>query len=577
MMENDTITKIRLNVENFQKLLSQKEEILKKYNEWQSLYQDAQKILVDAKDAYEKNKISEDVYQSWIKENADYLAIVCEYSQKFEEINKELEVYDANAIEEQAEFLANMTKFVMISEKMKNIQKYSKKKVNKSFSTDFVECENAEGRNKKIYRPLAEDYNALVVQKRELSKILKKQQNLVFNKIEIEESAIDNHKLNADPKHEYDALSIEDKIKKIEEKMKFFRTAPGIRQEVLYCGEIITLPSDYVNAYIICDSELKKLQKGLNDSEPKPDIFYEALDYVKKEENFEDIYSDSSSQLINKSADEIVDEVFKGFTPDVFHQSNEVNQNLVPSYEEEEFDRENEELFAMVNKHHDDYVASLENNKKSKKDTKPCGFMKILKIKKPKKIENLKEKIKKAACLVAAGAILLAYSSPIFINMFNKNNNTNINDIPEDQIVSEITEEEQEELDKVTDNIIAEDSSTTATQVEDEFIKLGDKFNVKNNSKIYNTMYDATLNRDGLRPYFGTEYERTIGGLAINYEGELYFFYSTDANAQENIDMLIANGGKITSVLSQNASGYEGFYNIEDVNSLNNTLGGMNR
>lgn len=165
----------------------------------------------------------------------------------------------------------------------------------------------------------------------------------------------------------------------------------------------------------------------------------------------------------------------------------------------------------------------------------------------------------------------------------NINKSNNDNDIPDPSIgVSDevLDDDVKTDLDIVIpeDDKLDVDTETPQEEKDEVVFKLGDAFALKEGVQIYNNMYDATLGRNGLNPYFGIEgVDRQIGGVAVNYEGQLYFFYANDPQAEDNMNMLLASGGKVVSVLAVNEHGYEGFYNVNDINSLSQNLGGINR
>jgi len=586
-MEN-TVELIKNKVLAYQSLLSKKEEIEKNFNSWHELYDAAQKELIEIEELYEKNKPPEmsKTYDESIIQEKEYLAVICEITKELDEVNKELGI--TKPTDEEIEYVMNLNRFQILSDKMKEIEKHSKKMVKRVEPEYFFPVPNAEGRNKKIFSPLVDDYKKLSEEKRALAKILRKQRDLVIYQteenevVEIEETAakafpktpvVEERTVNSSKSYSEDETIAREKMlielenKELEQNLEEYKKVRGKKHLIPVYGEKVWLNPKMESRYRKDARKIKLLKEQLEALKNKGEVVEEENvdDNAKR---IEAVYSDSSMYIKDGNMDIPSEDPFEGFTSDLFKQKVNPDEKWVPTFEDEQFDRENEALFAMVNKHHDEVVAKeLEEAKKSK----PKGFMKIKKIKKPMDKEKLKDTIKRAAIGIAAGIFVLTCATVSTLLQKLHINKNDIPDFPEDEIVSQL---DKEDLDKDMEDKF-DFSSTESTIVEEkEFIKLGDKFNVNNNSKIYNTMYDATLMRAGERPYFSAEYERTVGGLAINYEGQLYFFYSNDAAAQENVDMLLANGGKITSVLGENASGYEGFYNIEDVKSLSNTLGG---
>lgn len=545
----NTMNEIKDRVDAYQKLLGKKEEILKQYQSWSVLYEDAQRVLEEIEITYNASRTPEieEKYNSWVQEKADYLEIISEYAKELEEVNQELAVYDEVRMNEQAEYIALMTKFQELSNQMKEIEKRSKKIANGAeIGTNLVMVENAEGRKTRINEHFAADYSILSMEKRNLAKKLRKQYNKVINIIEDEKEEVEEMEVTpTEPikpvsDHAYDNLSTEDKIKQLEEKIEFYRNASGRKCTFTYCGEKITMARYYKGAFLVCASELKRLQKQL--------------------------VNPNAPQLENKRAD--------------FYQAVEgtIEPPKVDAYEDNsEFQGLKEDLIRIVNERYtsvkkDDVVTTGVI-----KEEKPKGFMKIINVAKSVDKEKLKTKLKKAAIVFAATTMVVATSIAVSIASKMGNNKTNTNTLPQDEITNDLTEEEEKELNDAYDNIVNDNIVNEETK-EISAIKLGDKFFVNGGeARIYNTMYDATLERNGLSPYFDLNMERSIGGLAVNYEGELYFFYSHDANAQANVDALLQSGGSITAILGANENGYEGFYNISDVVVLSNTMGGISR
>lgn len=619
----NTIDIIKERVENFKNLVNKKEAILAEFNSWSDCYAQAQQLLAEAEDAYEKDKTEEkrEEYENWIKETADYLKIVTEYSKKFDEINAELNQYDERTITEEAELLANQVKFDEISKKMVEIQKISKKKMKYVEPEYIIMVPNAEGRDKKIFSPLVEDYKVLVEEKRRLAKVLRKQYNSVFNKIEmndIEEEitievpteGVTEDKIEVPVQDDIKpGMTMDEKIKRLKEEVKNPNLSIEMRirllEELTSCclndqgrkmtktvdGVKVTVPRHRFTTYQNAFLELNKLKKELNNPVPviESSPLVNTSDSLSLSDNLVNAYNDpsyegdlendpvfkdleiketKSEKLINLYQTPYDDEILQDEKLIAGMGGQEKFDSFMKENEEklkdEENDRLNDEVIAMVNKHHDDYVKSQQ---------KPSGFMKILNIKKPVNKEKLKDTIKRAIIGIAGAAIVLTSAVVSSILMERNISNNNIqNDLPVDEVISEIVDEQNAEQEKYQ-----EYKEPEVNKEVKDVVKLGDRFSVKEDANIYDTMYDATLNRNAEHHYFSATYERSIGGVAVNYEGQLYFFYSNDATAQENVDMLMANGGKITAVLAENASGYEGFYNIEDVNVLNNTLGGTSR
>ena len=303
----------------------------------------------------------------------------------------------------------------------------------------------------------------------------------------------------------YNNLSLEEQIVELENRREQIKNASGIRSDINSDNKVINIPKQYIGLYVMYGTEIKKLKKQIAENRKN--------------------YLIQNNELLNLVDDNKPKDITFEFD--------------VIEYEDW---HENESY-----------------------DDNP-GFMKIINIKKIHNKKGIKEKIKKAICVIAASVIVLTMVSGV-ARKLNKvvNNSNKLDKSPKTTMVS------SESFNETKKN----DSAISDTQ-EKNNIRLNDVFSVNENAKIFKSIYDATLQRNGLDRFDVSDY-RVISGMSVNYEGELYFFYATDVNAQENIDKLISCGGKVTAVLCSNPYGYEGFYNINDVNVLNNTLGGTSR
>ena len=109
-----------------------------------------------------------------------------------------------------------------------------------------------------------------------------------------------------------------------------------------------------------------------------------------------------------------------------------------------------------------------------------------------------------------------------------------------------------------------------------EKIGINDTITVKEDASIYYTQYDATEKTNALDPVHEREMERNVIGATVKMpDGSLQF---TQNN--EMLDSLVNNGGEITSYLTGNEHEAEGFWNVNDinkVNQMNQEMGGMTR
>lgn len=649
---DDTLLKMCEKANYYKSLILQKEELLKEYESWNKLYLEVKELLDASKAAYDIKQTEEakENYEKWVKDSEEYLAMVCEYSEKFEKINQELDTYDHETMGQQVDYFANLTKFEAITKELQKIQKASLK------ASDVLELQNAEGRKKRISRDLANDYISLVEEKKSLAKLIKKQHNPVINKVKAEEAIVETE----EEQHFYEKLTVEEKIKFLEEKTKAYRLGPGIKKNIKVYDEQVIVPKPYIGAYLLCANELMTLKKhvlnpNISVISHHDKLFYDAIDFnvpepqlelnekseniieaygkeyealpieekIKRLEERLDLYkiADGEKVRLNCFGDivyipeeykanyyicanelrnlkrKLIDPsvplrqnrdllLYSALTSEVPTLENELAMNIQEIQEQlksedekkRKFENNTDQLIALVNENYEKHQEQLNFEK-----NKPKGFMKIKKTEKSRNKEELKRKLKKAGLIIAASVAILV-SAGSLIGSLKNNKKQEAPKTPDKNITIE-SNSEQELEDVINDlneeygtQVKVDDSIISTPEVEENnVIRLGDEFFLNGEVQIYNNIYDATLDRNGQTPYFEQNAERTIGGLAINYEGQLHFFYSNDVNAQENVDMLLANGGKITAVLAENQNGYEGFYSISDIVVLSNTLGGNSR
>ncbi len=621
----ESVIDMKSNVAHYKELIKEKEKLEKEYSSWVELTHEMHTVLAKVKAVYDVGKTEEakEELDKWLKEEKDYLEIIDEYAEKFKEINAELDSLDTALLEEQGEYLANLTRFQEISDKMKEIEKRSKKIAGgATIGTNCIKIENAEGRNKNIHIYFADVYRALSEEKRALAKVIRKQYNKLFNEevvvkketfiphppvgtvwdptTPLHNQALTDVEGNVEPEKETEEINIdeenkekskEEKIAELKARMEELRKASGRKQRIKCYGEVVELPRINVGKYLMCASELNKLTKEIEEKEkaaalespfvteapvtpiininnrPSIDIPLDDTPVIQPEGNMDP--NDLSSPFI---ADAKVTPVANNNIYSSEEMAERYNIDIpldgeVPTIPtEEQFNKDDDELIAMINKHYNEIVAKKEKEKLESKE-KPKGFLRILNIKKPKDKEKLKDKIKKALLVIAATVVVAVLVSPVISNMVKRSTSNN----PDLGTTTSTT---------MQDDKFKEEKPTIIIQPEVEekaSLKLGEKLYVSENASIFNTVNDAANSVNAKNPLFDYNLDRSVGGIAVNYEGKLYFFYATDANAQENIDLLLQNGGEITAVLASNEMGYEGFYNISDVQNLNQNLGGTSR
>lgn len=412
----EKIEEIKINVEQYKLLLSKKEELEKKYNSWVELYGDLVKELAKVKELY-KNDNSEKArlaLDESLKEEKEYLEIINDYGARLKAINDEFNTYDHETLETQRQYLANITRFQELSKLMKEIEKRSKKIANGAkIGTNCIKIANAEGRDKNIHEYFAEEYRALSAEKRELAKTIRKQDRILFTEpVKKEEVTVD---VINPPKPEvefdedyYEKLSPEEKIVELEKRLERMLQARGNKRIIHYKGESIRISEHYYKQYPRIRSEINKLKKEIEERDNQAKDANLTSPYVE-ELPATDLSSGRTNPFMDLPFNDprqvgatVDDNPFVGIA-----QVTPLTPGAKPMYdiplddfdkkeaseEDKQFEVENEELLAMVNRH---AIEVAKEEEKTKPEEKPKGFLKILNIKKPKSLTNLKEKIKKS-------------------------------------------------------------------------------------------------------------------------------------------------------------------------------------
>ena len=227
----------------------------------------------------------------------------------------------------------------------------------------------------------------------------------------------------------------------------------------------------------------------------------------------------------------------------------------------------------------------------------------ITKVRKPKKDIRLR-KIKNIAKLATAIFLIGVAAS----NMKTKNSTT---EIKEEQTASDTTDTneitmevfdengnsqeiittslEDDTINENTENLVDmtpidttnenTDSLVEMTPVEElnkitedsPYTSLGKDIIVNDNSPIYKNAYNAYLEDEGMTPYFESNEERKVIGLAFwNDEIGLKTVYNYHENSDEMIKNIVNDGGELVAVLTQvkdkkGSFEPEGWYSLNDI------------
>lgn len=190
--------------------------------------------------------------------------------------------------------------------------------------------------------------------------------------------------------------------------------------------------------------------------------------------------------------------------------------------------------------------------KEGKNQDNQDNIIKIENVRKAKYPKKLKRALKVASLFITSAVILMSQTLKDKKDLDLSNYLEAQNDYQVNMKMSEIPNDVQ--IFDVIDDV--------------PVFSFDDVINVKENSKIYENIYDAQSEKNGKTPYFDGNDERTIEAVGIIYNNDLIYISQNDENASQKVDYYLMNGGEIQGVLCRNVNdhnNYEGFYNYKDI------------
>ena len=554
-------------------------DLYTKYIDSMNLWKDDTKYLEKLRDKYRvcPTYSLEKEIKEWESKEKDNFVLFSKYQCEMLKNG-----FDGNYAEK-VEFIKLSDFFDKLNEEIKLIEKKSKKFGSKNeIGTNRVETMNAEGRKKYIHEYLLDDYNSLINQKKKIlpkykelykkyidSSYVELEKSESLNEIDVISSADEGLKLE---EKYFNDMTIDERINYYKERINNILKAKNTGKKVYITvyGEKYYVPKKY--EYLLRDylKEIKKLNECKNES----------------------ISESISANIINKDKDENYDEI-KSFI-DEKSDKKFVMKGVNKSYTLDDFEPLKVEFTDVSSTPDDRDIWSdsslIPGNKKAKtvEVVKPTNIIdessvitnndyknnKKIVVKSVKKSKNklgLKKKIIAAAAIIGL-ALTTAISG---FALFGKKNNDVVKDksnsiisqdlflkYPIDNLRDKVIEDNKDNVSDIQkkDYIIEQEivsNNNNNNNNNKSVFRIGDTVNVKNNSYIYDNVYDAMNNTNGLNPYFDSSMNRNITGLFIKFNDE--YVYTENQN---NVDEYISNGGVIKSVVVGN---YEGAYNFNDV------------
>ena len=544
--------------------------LYKNYIDSMNLCKDVTKYLEKLRDKYKKfpTYSLEKEIKEWELQEKDYFDLFNEYQCEMVKYG-----YDSNHAEK-VEFIQLSDLFNKLTDEIKKIEKKSKKFGSKNeIGTNRVETLNAEGRKKYIHEYLLNDYNSLVEQKKAIlpkyrdlykkyidSSYVELEEPENLEEIDVVSSLDEGAKL--EDKY-FNNMTIDEKINYYKERINNILNAKNTGKKVYITvyGKNYYVPKKY--EYLLRDylKEIKKLNELKNENESKVIISNDVDD------NYDEIKSFIDEKSNNKFVISDVDRIYSvdDFEPlkveftNVSSDDRDIwsDSSLIPA------NKDNKELAVAKPAS----IISL-----SDKDDE-SQIIKVKTVKKAKNKLGLKKKI-----IAAAAAIALAVTTAISVfalsnfgkkdNHIDEDNSVSLENLVTKHPIDSLNDEniDNKDIDDNHSSIDSDDYNKKEIVAENDFkmsFRIGDNVNIKDNSYIYDNVYDAMNRTNGYNPYFENSKEREVKGVFVELN-DSYSYYEN----QEDIDAALSDGGIVRSYVVGNSDGYEGAYNSLDVKSL---------
>lgn len=611
--------------------VEQRDKIISEFKDVASLLNDVRNYINDLKKQYSvlPTEQLKSELNDYMSEERDYLALMNEYASKINEFNH------SKNYEKENEFLQLALEFQDVSDRLKELEKLSKKfGSKKTIGTNRVETLNAEGRKQYIHENYLAEYIELTEKKRKMLPTYKRmydefmlthsKQQVSDQSKELEESVdyYNDERIGIAPSYvpseeEYNMMSNQDKINlekkyyedmSVDEKISYCRNVlntilsaknTGKKELIKIDGQSYYVPVKMKGMFYEYHRKLKFLTDEKAMEQSSQNISNSDLNVVSddKPSSLAVVSNESSLAIPSVEGEYVGNYVTNGqmFTPDYYdiYSSDLSNQtNYGKEYVKgdvlnlpEKIDDDEEVVFA-------EQRHKVDNDNQQKKEKSKNKVLKILKSRKPK---NLKGLIKK---LVAASlAVIAAITTFVAAHSFAKNgddsqdiDSSSIEHITdedikyptEDDIVDSTINNSDDVVtsdNKKNDDSIVNKSSDSSddevnfASVESSPIKIGDKVCISKDI-IYSDVYSAMNNVDGLPAYHDNDMIREVYGIFLS-NGDNYRYV---VNNQEKVDELVTQGWKVKSVVIKNEAGLEGAEPIENIVKVQeNEIGGMSR
>lgn len=451
----------------------------------------------------------------------DFVNLLNERKKEFVDIQNEFRFTSEKDFDDRISYIKNLIQFNSISQRIKIIE-FSSKKLSKRSETSFVSLLSAEGRKKKIFKADAEEYEKLVLQKKELNNKLKKQYTSILKKYDKESESKNKYIVpvktinTIDPiikkeKDDDDTLNINSYYYQNIDADRWLRTKRTLKNflmEDLHISNIATI-----------NQLLQYYNQGLKyNLKFKETLFFLGL----------------SQDII----DYIVKRFDRGPKPD-----NVSDDLAIKFYDARIFDLDIES-------------ESLKNEaEKPKKKGKIINFVK-------KKVSEVNKKTIKRSLENVAIFIGVTIMSTSAISYGAKTIPKIIDKIADKSITIQ-TDKMIDSSEFVASASLEKEAELIENSKEENINPFTKKFTVNEAAYIYTNMYDACTNTNQIEPYYDGNHQRKVKAIILNLNDHL--FYVTN---KEQYDNYLNAGAEPVAVLGIIDDYTEGFYRIEDTNIL---------
>lgn len=243
---------------------------------------DLEKELADYKELIsQKDSLNKELARLSGKNDIESINRINEVAGQLNNINTNLANYDMENLEKVDKYFISDKEFRRISDEIKTIEKLSK-----GTEEEKVEVKSAEGRPKRVYKSLEEEYKTLVELKNNMRESFRKQYDQIKNITSIVKSPSVEETITTTQSMEYelptkglDSMTNEEKITYYEERIKNILASGklpnmGKKSQVIYEGIRYSIPKAYVGRFNDTLGKLntlrKKMSSKLSESEVKP-------------------------------------------------------------------------------------------------------------------------------------------------------------------------------------------------------------------------------------------------------------------------------------------------------------------